>query len=125
MSRRRIELGRWGENLAAVYLHTQGLQEITRNWRCEAGEIDLIMLDGETLVFVEVRTLRSANKLWPEETITPKKQAHLLAAAEYYILENNYEGNWRIDVVAIVGSPGHPHDIQWFPNAIEGGTLAQ
>jgi putative endonuclease len=99
----RQELGQQGEALAAQALAARGYLIVERNWRCPIGEIDLIARQEEMWVFVEVKLRRSATYGEPEEAITPRKQAKLLAAAGVYIddLHLFEEPPWRIDVIAI------------------------
>jgi len=95
-------LGQRGEGIAAAYLGEQGYEVLARNWRCPAGELDIVARDGETLAFVEVRTRRGDRYGTPEESITPAKQAKLVELAQTYLQENGLAGeNWRIDVVAV------------------------
>ncbi len=68
----RQRLGRWGEGVAATHLEAHGYTILARNWRCAAGEIDLVARDGETLVFVEVKTRRGRAYGAPEEALTPR-----------------------------------------------------
>jgi len=98
---KRQELGSWGERHAARYLETLGCQIVATNWRCAAGEVDIILLDGDCLAFVEVRTRRGLAYGTPEESITPSKLAHMIAVAETYVYEEAWAGDWRLDVVAI------------------------
>ncbi|NMA70336.1 MAG: YraN family protein, partial [Firmicutes bacterium] len=65
----RLQLGRWGEALAALYLQGLGYQVLARNLRNRLGELDLVALDGEILVFVEVRTRRGGPAGTPEESV--------------------------------------------------------
>ena len=103
----RLDLGRRGEALAARRLEAEGYRIVARNYRCRAGEIDLVALDGEQIVFVEVRTRHGDSWGTPEESVTRMKQAHLLAAAETYLAEHEaWDADWRIDVVAIDIAPG-------------------
>jgi putative endonuclease len=98
--RRRV--GRRGEEVAVAYLKQQGYSILVRNWRCSAGELDIVAREGETLAFVEVRTRRGDRYGTPEESITPAKQAKLVELAQTYLQENNLtDQNWRIDVVAV------------------------
>jgi putative endonuclease len=98
----RRELGQLGEDAAADYLERQGYVILARNWRCPAGEIDLVTQDAEALVFVEVRARRGDRFGTPEESVTPDKQARLLELAQTYLQEAGLgDQNWRIDVVAI------------------------
>lgn len=102
MTHTRKRLGQRGEILAAEKLVERGYTLLARNYRCAYGEIDVIARQGEALVFVEVRTRRGAAFGSPEESITPRKQAHLIAAAQHYLQANNLlDENWRIDVVAV------------------------
>lgn len=103
MPDKRKETGNHGESLAASYLLGQGYEIIANNWRCAVGEVDLVAKDAEALIFVEVRTRRSARLGTPEESVTPAKQAKLIALAETYLTEHHCSGcDWRIDVIAIV-----------------------
>jgi putative endonuclease len=89
MSTSRKETGRYGEALAERYLIKAGYEIVARNWRCAAGELDLIAWQGETLVFVEVRTRRGAQLGSPEESVTPAKQAKLIELAYTFLAENS------------------------------------
>ncbi|MCC7360394.1 MAG: YraN family protein [Anaerolineales bacterium] len=107
MSDARVRLGRRGEDLAARRLVELGYTVVGRNYRCPHGELDLIARHGDVLVFVEVRTRRSARFGTPEESITPRKQAHLIAAAQHYLQAHALaDVPWRIDAVAITVAPG-------------------
>jgi putative endonuclease len=96
------ETGQIGERSAERELRRMGYKIIARNYRTRRGEVDLIAKDGETLVFIEVKTRLGSAYGTPEESITPKKQAHLVAAAQNYLQETGAErADWRIDVVII------------------------
>lgn len=98
----RQRLGRWGEGVAAVHLEARGYIILTRNWRCSVGEIDLVARDGETLVFVEVKTRRGRGFGAPEESLTPRKAQKLLQLGSQYVYEHALgDVNWRIDLVAV------------------------
>jgi putative endonuclease len=97
----RRALGARGEQLAEHFLTGRGYQIVRRNWRCAAGELDLVALHGECLVFVEVRSRRGHDLGPPEESIMPAKQARLIRLAEAYVQAVDWQGDWRIDVVAI------------------------
>jgi putative endonuclease len=102
-------LGQRGEEIAAGYLREQGYTILARNWRCPAGEVDIVAREGETLAFVEVRTRRRGSRLGtPEESVTPRKQARMVEVAQTYLQEAGLgDVAWRIDVVAIeVGRRG-------------------
>jgi putative endonuclease len=95
-------LGQRGEDIATAYLRQQGYTILARNWRCAAGELDIVARQGETLAFVEVRTRRGNRFGSPEESVTPDKQAKLVELAQSYLQESCLtDQNWRIDVVAI------------------------
>ena len=70
-------LGAYGEALAARHLVEQGMVLLDRNWRCEAGEIDLVLRDGEVLVVCEVKTRSSLAYGHPAEAVTPAKQQRI------------------------------------------------
>ena len=122
MATTRVELGRQGERLAEEKLAAAGYELLARNYRCAAGEIDLIARHGETLVFVEVRTRRGEAFGLPEASLTPAKRRHLIAAAQTYLQENNLsEAAWRIDVVAVEFSPrGRLMRVDIVENAVQG-----
>lgn len=103
MADQRRGTGQRGEELAAAHLARQGYEILARNWRCRAGEMDIIARRGEMLVFVEVRTRRGRRLGTPEESVTPAKQARLIEVAQTYLQEIELAGSpWRIDVVAVV-----------------------
>ncbi|HYD81617.1 MAG TPA: YraN family protein [Paucimonas sp.] len=105
--------GEAGEERALAYLQEQGLLPVERNFRCKAGEIDLIMREGDTLVFVEVRKRADARHGGAAASITPAKQMKLLRAAQFYLLRFRMPPACRFDVVAIDGD-----DLDWIRNAI-------
>ncbi len=97
-------LGDAGERLALSRLESLGYELVESNWRCRGGEIDLIMRDSGTLVFVEVRTRRGQATGTPEESVTPAKQARLLALGEQWLAEHYPDTappDCRIDVVGV------------------------
>lgn len=120
MSAYRQGIGRWGEQLAQEYLVKLGYQVVACNLRTPYGEIDIIAREGNTLVFVEVKTRTTGDFGAPEASVTPQKQAHLLASAQLYLQEHlEIDGDWRVDVIAISGSPRQPNpEITHFENAI-------
>jgi putative endonuclease len=122
----RQRVGRRGEQAAADFLELAGWTVLARNLRTPYGEIDLLARDGETLVFVEVKARRNDAFGLPETGITARKQAHLTAAAQAYLMEHPEEqGDWRIDVIAIrfagaEGPQSHAAEIVHFENAVVG-----
>jgi len=112
-------LGQRGEDLAAAHLEEQGYVVCERNWRCQAGEIDIVAEDGGCLVFVEVRTRRGREYGSPEESVTPAKQARLAEVAQTYLQEHSWDGDWRIDVVAVeMASGGKLLRVELIKNAV-------
>lgn len=97
----RRGFGRHGEELAAQYLSGKGYEIVARNWRCEAGELDLVASDADCLAFVEVRARRGQGMGSPEESITQAKQARLASLADAYVQTHDWSGDYRIDVIAI------------------------
>jgi len=98
----RGELGRRGEALAAEALRARGLRIVERNFRCRAGEIDLIALDGRTLVFVEVRSRRGDGAGTPLESVDGRKQARVARVARHYLAARGHrERDVRFDVVGV------------------------
>jgi len=114
----RIAQGAVAEDLVLGYLQGQGLTLVTRNFRCRVGELDLIMRDGEYLVFVEVRSRRSIRYGAPAESVTRTKQQKLLRAAAFYLQRQNLDLPCRFDVVAVLQSGGDPQ-IEWIRDAFQ------
>ncbi|HEX6542601.1 MAG TPA: YraN family protein [Ktedonobacterales bacterium] len=101
-ARATATLGSAGERLAAGWLEARGYRVLARNWRCAYGELDVVAEEQGELVFVEVKTRRGVAHGAPEEAITATKRAHLIAAAQSYLMEQQRETqSCRIDVVAI------------------------
>ena len=109
--------GRAAEAAALVHLKRQGLKLVTRNYRTPYGEIDLIMQDAGTLVFVEVRFRRNPRFGSPAETVGAQKQHKLRASAEHYLqADGDCNRPCRFDIVSVSGDPTAP-TIDWFTNA--------
>jgi len=124
MSDLRKKLGEFGEQIATAHLMRQGYALIARQWRCAVGEIDLLMRDGATLVFVEVRTRRGNRVGTAEESVGRGKQAKLSALAYTYLEEVGTPADqlWRIDVVAVdVDRSGRVAGLRHIRDAIEEG----
>jgi putative endonuclease len=117
----RKKLGQRGEGLAAAHLEERGYVVRERNWRCPVGEVDIVAEDGGCLVFVEVRTRRGRAYGTPEESVTPTKQAKLVEVAQTYLQEHDWDGDWRIDVVAVeMTSGGRLLRVELIKNAVWG-----
>ena len=115
---KRQTVGQQGEAMARAYLVKVGYDIITHNWRCAIGELDIVAQKDNVLIFVEVRTRRGHRFGTPEESITPAKQARLVALAETYWQEMTPEHKaWRIDVVAVRMGAGEPQ-INHIENAV-------
>lgn len=121
MSRQNsLELGKWGEEVAANFLSGIGYKILEANHRTPYGEIDLIAYFENTIVFVEVKTRASKSLGMPEISVTPRKRLHIIQSAEYYMQQNpQVSCPWRIDVIAVqrVRSSSMPN-ITHFENAI-------
>lgn len=103
------------EQIAVLYLQRRHLIPVTQNYRCRFGEIDLIMRDGITLVFIEVRMRSHEMFGGAAASITPSKQAKLLRTARHYLAELNHEPPCRFDVVLLSGTNGQ--EIEWIRDA--------
>jgi putative endonuclease len=119
----RSQTGVDGETLALAYLQKQGLRLVERNYRVargpsrRGGEIDLILRDRDgTLVFVEVRARASADQGGAAASVTARKRASLILAAQHYLLRLPSPPPCRFDVLAIDGS-----QVEWLPGAFDVG----
>lgn len=114
-----IERGQWAESLAEQFLRRQGLKSLQRNYRCKSGEIDLVMLERETLVFVEVRYRQGSDYGSGADSVTAKKRQRLVATAQRYVQQRGLpEPPCRFDVVSVSSLHGRPQ-IDWIPNAFD------
>jgi putative endonuclease len=112
-----LSRGREAEDRACAHLQRQGLTLATRNYRSPHGEIDLVMRERDTLVFVEVRYRRRADFGTPAETVDARKQARLRATAEHYLQHTPRASKkpCRFDIVAITGD-GTDGEFRWLRN---------
>ena len=113
---RRRELGRYGEAYAARHLSEQGMVVLDRNWRCAAGEIDLVLRDGDVLVVCEVKTRSSTDYGAPLETVTRAKAERLQLLAALWLEERGIRpAGVRIDLVGVLllrrGAPQVEHAV--------------
>ncbi|MEO7478755.1 MAG: YraN family protein [Lysobacteraceae bacterium] len=120
-SDRRAEGTDW-ELAARRHLEAAGLRLIVANQRYRAGELDLVMRDGDAIVFVEVRYRRSAGFGGSALSVDAKKQRKLVLAAHYFLAEHADLARHpcRFDVVAVDGSADAPR-IEWIRNAFDAG----
>ncbi|MGI4848449.1 MAG: YraN family protein [Janthinobacterium lividum] len=105
--------GQAGEDAALDYLQRRGLALVARNFRCKGGEIDLVMRDGQMLVFVEVRRRAHTRFGGAAASVTRTKQARLVIAAQVYLQRFRVPPACRFDVVAIEGER-----LEWLSNVI-------
>jgi putative endonuclease len=106
--------GAQAEDLARTYLERAGLTLLARNYRCPQGEIDLVMGDHGTIVFVEVRYRRSNRFGSAAESVDPRKRARLVAAAQHYLLNHPGDRACRFDVMAL---SGNDIQVEWIRSA--------
>ena len=106
--------GLGAEKCAATFLQSQGLKLVIQNYHCRFGEIDLIMQDAKTLVFVEVRLRSNAKFGSAGASITPQKQQKLIATAQHY-LQQHGETACRFDAILM----DKTRNIEWVRNAFE------
>lgn len=110
-----MNTGQQAEQQALEYLGKQGLKLITQNYHSRRGEIDLIMEDENTLVFVEVRYRKSAKYGSALESVNNQKQARIIHTAEHYLQQHpSKHSAYRFDVVAI-----NPNNIDWVKDAFQ------
>ena len=106
MTDRRQSIGRRAEAIARARLREMGYRVLESNYRTRRGEIDLVASHEGEYVFVEVRSKSARSAGQPEESITPRKRDHLVAAAQEYLQAHRADdANWRIDLVAIEFGP--------------------
>ena len=108
-------LGQSAESRAEAFLQRHGLKLVARNWRCRFGEIDLVMQDGATLVFIEVRLRSRSDFGGAAASVTPAKQKKLLATARQYLAALKTLPPCRFDVVALSGDAAP----EWIKNAFD------
>ncbi len=116
-SRHRGVLGRHAEQQAFRFLIARGLRPVARNFRSRAGEIDLVMLDGHCLTFVEVRCRSSSAFTAPWLTVDSRKQKKLVRTAALFAARHSHYADYvmRFDVVAIEGR--NADSIHWIRDA--------
>ena len=105
------ELGKWGEDLAAKFLEGQGYEILERDWKSGHRDLDIVAQDGDTIVFVEVKTRR--NRLFgePEEAIDYRKMQSLQQAINHYIKFRHLNGEIRFDIISVIGTIGSEPEI--------------
>jgi putative endonuclease len=120
MTTSRQTLGHVGESAAVRHLLGLGWMVLERNYRCRAGEIDVVARDQESVVFVEVRTRASEAFGTPEESITPSKARRMMTCALTYMATHpDLSADWRIDVIAVRVERDRTLSVSHYRNAVE------
>jgi len=115
----KLILGKEGERVAELYLKHKGYKLVERNYRCSAGELDLIVLDRRVVVFVEVKTRSGHGFGSPLEAVEFHKQRKMIQAAQYFLSEKRlHQRDARFDVVGI-SWPGREPVVEHIENAFE------
>lgn len=110
--------GKEAESIALEFLQQHGMQLITHNYRCRNGEIDLIMEQSDTLIFVEVRFRKTATFGSALESIDERKKSRIINCATHYLSTQRVSKASRFDIVAL--SPNNKKlDINWIPDAFQ------
>ena len=114
------EIGLLGEEIAADFLRRKGYRLLERNIRIGRGEIDLVALDGETLVFVEVKTRKGLRYGHPSESITPRKRRQLSKLALLYLQRRDISDvSCRFDIISILLTSRGEARVEHIKNAFE------
>jgi putative endonuclease len=114
----RPVLGRAGEKCAARFLRRQGFRIVTRNYSCYAGEIDIVALDGKTVVFVEVKTRTGADHADPEDAVNQPKQKRIGRVAAAFLRQTRSKGrDCRFDIVTVVVDESGEMTVEHIPDA--------
>lgn len=121
MTTSKQNTGQEAEQTACHYLLTQGLSLLEKNYRCPRGEIDLIMRDSNTVVFVEVRYRRDTRFGTGAETVDRRKQNKLLATAAHYLQQNPKAARNAccFDVISLTANDRGEQQMDWFPDAFQ------
>jgi len=119
LTKERLELGKFGEELALRKIKSLGYKKIIRNFRCPLGEVDIIARDGDTLVFMEIKTRKGRSIDYAKEAVNAKKKRQISKVALAYMKATDCSDvRARFDVVAISLGRGKP-EIEVIKNAFE------
>lgn len=113
------DLGKWGEDEAALYYEDRGYEILERDWKVGKRDIDLIALteDKDTLVFVEVKTRQNNDLQEPEEAVDVKKMRNLAIAANVYVKLHGLDMDVRFDIISVIGKCSCVESIECFEDA--------
>jgi len=114
MGRDAASIGAAAERRAAEFLARRGLKPVASNYRCRGGEVDLVMREGDVLVFVEVRARASSRFGGAADSITTAKRARIILAARHYLARHGVDAPCRFDAVLLDGG-----ELTWIRNAFE------
>ena len=109
--------GRSTEQQAKRLLERHGLKTLERNYQCRLGEIDLIMRDGDSLVFVEVRYRGKSARSGAKESVDARKQSKLIATALHYLQQHQARQNWPMRFDVIAADEGADPPLEWIKDA--------
>ncbi len=114
----RHRIGQKAEKVACRYLQNNGLKLLTKNFHSRFGEIDLIMQDNDTLVFIEVRCRQQNAQVSAAESVSFAKIQKIRKTAEHYLLQFEQMPNCRFDVIAMIhNGKNSDYNIDWIQNA--------
>ena len=113
------DLGKWGEDEAALYYEDKGYEILERDWKVGKRDIDLIALteDKDTLVFVEVKTRQNNDLQEPEEAVDVEKMRNLAIAANAYVKLHGLDMDVRFDIISVIGKCSCVESIECFEDA--------
>ena len=115
-AQQRMALGGYGEAQAARFLVERGMVVLDRNWRCDLGELDLVLRDGSVLVFCEVKTRATEAFGSPLESVTPAKVARLRRLAARWMRDHGVRAEEvRLDLVGVLLGGSGPGRVEHVP----------
>lgn len=111
------ELGKWGEQQAADYLERKGYRILARDWKDGHRDLDIVAMEGQALVFVEVKTRRNSFFTDPEHAVDWQKIRSLSMAASKFVRKYRLNGEIRFDIITVIGTGGTPESVQHIEDA--------